>query len=377
MPSKTARASIKPYPMVFSRRTKTTVWGGYRLYDKLAPGEAKKSGFSKISEVWSLCEDRNVVVINGPLAFSTLGEVVARSEEEFYGREYLNYFEGLGHFPLLLKMIDANDRLSIQVHPDNFMAKLIENYDSGKTEMWYVVDAAEGSEVVMGFSKRVTPAMFRKKLADGKLETILHRVKVKPGDVLFIPSGRLHAIGAGILIAEIQQHCDITYRVYDYGRLDDSGKPRQLHVDKAIKCTNFGDVKPSKIKPVVAKSGGHTTILMAACNYFTTLFHKIDWKNFVFRNSLPVFSVFMNAGEPLDVVYDGGSAEMARYSAMVVPAACREVEFVSRAHGRPIELVQSYVIPYHGDNLARLREVFGPDLGLSQFDTDFTHSVSN
>ena len=352
------------------------MWGGYRLYEGMTPAEAKSAGYSKISEIWSLCEDHNVIVTNGPLAFSTIGEAIARSPEDFFGREYFNYFTDKKHFPLLLKIIDADDRLSIQVHPDDFLAKLIENYDSGKTEMWYVLDAREGAEVAMGFTRRITPEIFKSRLAGGKLETIINRVKVKKGDVIFIPAGRLHAIGAGVLIAEIQQHCDITYRVYDYGRLDDSGKPRQLHVDKAIKCMNFMDVMPKKVRPVVVRDGGHTTVLMATCNYFTTLFHAVEWKNFVFRNTLPVFSVFMNVGEPLDVFYEGGTTEMGRYSTLVLPAGCPEVEFISRAHGRKMELIQSYVIPYHGDNLARLRAVFGQDLGLSQFDTDFMHSVS-
>lgn len=210
---------------------KDYLWGGTKLMTDFG----KKYDGEKLAETWELsCHpDGPSRIENGEYAGKTLEEYIERCGKRVLGK----HCEAFENFPVLIKFIDAKNDLSIQVHPSDEYALKNEN-QYGKTEMWYVVDCEEGASLYFGFSKQVDEKEFRERIENHTLPEVLNKVPVKKGDVFFIESGTIHAIGAGIIIAEIQQNSNVTYRVYDYGRLDKDGKPRQLHVDKAIEVTN-------------------------------------------------------------------------------------------------------------------------------------------
>lgn len=210
---------------------KDYLWGGTKLMTDFG----KKYDGEKLAETWELsCHpDGPSCIANGEYAGKTLADYIESCGKGVLG----SHCEPFENFPILIKFIDAKKDLSIQVHPSDDYALKNEN-QYGKTEMWYVVDCEEGSSLYFGFSKEVDKAEFKERIENHTLTDVLNKVQVKKGDVFFIESGTIHAIGAGIVIAEIQQNSNVTYRVYDYGRLDKDGNPRQLHVDKALEVTN-------------------------------------------------------------------------------------------------------------------------------------------
>lgn len=234
------------YPLKLRSVCKEIIWGGNRLKSEYG----KTSDLDKIAESWELTvrHDGMNVIENGEYAGMTLGEYLGKDAESF---------------PLLIKLIDACDKLSIQVHPDDTYAKEKEG-EYGKTEMWYIVDAEPGAKLVYGL-KDYNKDTFRAAVADGTLEKYMNAVDVKKGDIFFIPSGLVHAIGAGILIAEIQQSSNVTYRVYDYMRRGKDGKLRELHVDKALDV--IVDYTEEEIEAIRYEDGKDDTAL-ANCRYF-------------------------------------------------------------------------------------------------------------
>ncbi len=208
---------------------KEIVWGGNRLKDDYG----FESDLNNIAEAWMLCarNDGDNIIANGENSGESFTAFI-KENKALLGSKGQSFEE----FPLLIKFIDAKADLSVQVHPDDEYAKLHEN-SYGKTEAWYILDCDEGAELIYGFNKELTPDEFRKSIADNTFLDYVNKVKVKKGDVFFISAGTLHAIGSGILLAEVQQNCNTTYRVYDYNRLVD-GKPRELHVEKALDVTN-------------------------------------------------------------------------------------------------------------------------------------------
>ncbi|MBO6158288.1 MAG: class I mannose-6-phosphate isomerase [Firmicutes bacterium] len=227
-------------PMFMDPEFKETVWGGTRLLGIFA----KKIPSAHTGESWEVSAHENgqSKIKNGFLEGKTLLEAVSEYPTEILG--YTGARETGGKFPLLIKLIDASDDLSIQVHPNNEQALLLEGPTGrGKTEMWYIVDAEPDAQLIYGLKKDMTPSAFQEAIETGALEDYVNYVPVKKGDTFFIPAGTLHAIGAGIVLAEIQQSSDTTYRVYDYGRVGLDGNPRQLHVEKALQVTNLTSSK--------------------------------------------------------------------------------------------------------------------------------------
>lgn len=217
------------YPIKLQPVFKEIVWGGNRLKNDYG----FKSDLNNIAEAWMLCarNDGDNIVINGEYSGKSFTELV-KEHKELLGTKGEKYDE----FPLLIKFIDAKSDLSIQVHPDDEYAKKHEN-SYGKTEAWYILDCDEGAQLIYGFNKELSRDEFKKSIEDNTFLDYVNKVNVKKGDVFFINAGTLHAIGGGILLAEVQQNCNTTYRVYDYGRLVD-GKPRELHVEKALDVTD-------------------------------------------------------------------------------------------------------------------------------------------
>ena len=247
---------------------KDYIWGGTRLRDEYG----KKCDYDKVAESWELSchKDGPSVVADGEYKGLTLNEYIEKAGKGVLGKNC----ERFENFPILIKLIDAKDNLSVQVHPDNDYAMRVEG-EYGKTEMWYVVDCDEGATLLYGFKHEITKDEFARRIADNTLLEVTNAVPVKKGDVFFIEAGTLHAIGKGILIAEIQQNSNTTYRIYDYGRVGADGKPRQLHIDKAVDVTNLCPAKPyPQSEPV--DMGGWTKKRLAKCEYFTVDVINVD-----------------------------------------------------------------------------------------------------
>jgi mannose-6-phosphate isomerase len=225
------------------------IWGGRRLESrfgkKLPPG-------AQIGESWEIVDrpEAQSVVAHGPLKGKSLHELWTQHQEEVFGKTGRNWSPGrpLPRFPLLVKLLDAHEKLSLQVHPPEQCAGKLGGEQ--KTEFWYVAAADPGAELLLGFCEPITRDQFERALREGTAADYVHKISVKPGDAAFLPAGRLHAVSAGNLLIEIQQNSDTTYRVFDWNRIDSTtGKPRQLHIRQALQCIDFNDVAPKLVEP--------------------------------------------------------------------------------------------------------------------------------
>lgn len=263
---------------------KDYLWGGTRLRDEYG----KKIDLTPLAETWecSVHSDGPSVVANGEFKGQTLIEVL-KLHTEYLGTKIKN-----GELPVLVKFIDAKKDLSVQVHPDDEYAKYHES-DNGKTEMWYVIDADEGANLIYGFKHKVTEEILRHSLETGTLDKHLQKVEVHKGDTYFVPAGTVHGIGKGILIAEIQESSNVTYRVYDYDRVDKNGKKRELHFDKAVQVMDM-DVAPDvKQNPRLTKHyPGCSREILCRCKYFETERIQVT-KGFSFSVREESFQVLM------------------------------------------------------------------------------------
>ena len=280
---------------------KDYIWGGTRLRDEYG----KKCDYDKVAESWELSchKDGPSVVADGEYKGLTLNEYIEKAGKGVLGKNC----ERFENFPILIKLIDAKDNLSVQVHPDNEYAMRVEG-EYGKTEMWYVVDCDEGATLLYGFKHEITKEEFARRIADNTLLEVTNAVPVKKGDVFFIKSGTLHAIGKGILIAEIQQNSNTTYRIYDYGRVGKDGKPRELHVNKALDVTKLAPAEQYPETPV-EKKDGYDIKLLSKCEYFTTYRVNVDTKAELDADENSFNSILVLEGEP---VISGGETVSAK-----------------------------------------------------------------
>jgi len=257
------------YPLLFRPVLKDYLWGGRNLAAKLGralPAEGV------IAESWEIAahEDGASLVENGPYAGQTLIQVHAELGLDLIGTNNA-WAQARGKFPLLVKLLDAHSPLSVQVHPDDAFALAHEGNELGKTEMWVVLYAEPGAELIVGVTAGTTPDAFRRAIEENRLEPYLHRLRVQAGDHVCVPAGTLHAIMGGLLIAEIQQNSNTTYRVYDWGRVGADGKARPLHVDKALHVIDFDRVEPQIVPPtLLAEEPGLRRELLCRTRYFTT-----------------------------------------------------------------------------------------------------------
>jgi mannose-6-phosphate isomerase len=261
------------YPYKFTPVLQERVWGGNALehYGKsVPPGK-------RVGESWEISDRDEVqsVVSNGPDKGKTL-----RQQIEAHGPQLLgtNSVKGT-RFPLLVKLLDARERLSLQVHPPAALAAKFKG--EPKTEMWYVLEADQDAHLIAGLRRGVSAADFMRSLEGQKdskpIIDYVHRFQVLPGDVFFVPAGRLHAIDAGVVLIEIQQNSDTTYRIYDWGRVGLDGKPRQLHVKESLVCIDFKDYEPKKQRPTVERRGVNGLWRLIECEYFHV--HRLDLAN--------------------------------------------------------------------------------------------------
>ncbi len=246
---------------------KSLLWGG----EKIAPYKEIAADLTCIGESWELSgvEGNVSVVAEGPDAGLTLAQLIARDGARLLGKKNSERFGD--EFPLLVKFIDARQDLSIQVHPDDKLA-WERHRSKGKTEMWYVVAADEGAHLRSGFAKEVTPAQYEASVADDTITSLLADYAVRPGDVFFLPAGRVHSIGAGSFIAEIQQTSDITYRIYDFNHRDAQGNKRELHTEQAKDAIDYTVLPDYRTRYEAAQN---RPVELVACPYFTTTLYDL------------------------------------------------------------------------------------------------------
>ncbi|MES2201896.1 MAG: type I phosphomannose isomerase catalytic subunit [candidate division FCPU426 bacterium] len=299
---------MKLGPLTFIPKYSPKPWGGRRLErlgKTLPPGES-------IGESWEIYDrpEASSVVAEGPWRGSTLEQMMKEWGPRLLGpREFDKHYE---RFPLMVKFIDAREALSVQVHPDDDQAlRLVSPHELGKTEMWSVLEADPDSSVVAGLKRGTDREIFLAALKAGKLDGVLNQVPVKPGDVVFIPAGRVHAIGAGCLIAEIQQNSDTTFRVYDYGRLEKDGKPRDLHLGPALECIRFDDE--------MAELPGIQPLADLECPYFRVE-RLAPMGRQVLASHEPCFQILLGIGGEIGLHCDGQALRLKAGSTVLIPA---------------------------------------------------------
>lgn len=304
------------YPLTFEPILKERVWGGRKLadlYQKHVPPA------TPIGESWEICDRPGDVsrIANGPLAGKDLHWLIERCPEELFGPNHAAPLR----FPLLIKLLDAADKLSLQVHPPAALAATLQG--EPKTEMWYIADAAPGAELYVGLRRGVTRAEFEKKVADGTVADCFHRVKVRPGDAMFLPSGRVHAIGSGLVIFEIQQNSDTTFRVFDWNRVGLDGKPRSLHVSESLASIDFNDFEPDTIRPDFRDPGPVKRQLLVRDSLFTVECIHLEQDAMVAlsRDRMQIIGVV--TGE-LTIVSQADPVALVPGHFAVVPAVLRE-----------------------------------------------------
>lgn len=308
------------YPLKFEPVFKEKIWGGKRLKEVLGKNVGT---LDKVGESWELSgyEGSVSVVSEGFLAGNDLLELIEIYMGDLLGDKIYEHF-GI-HFPLLIKFIDANDYLSVQVHPDDEMA--IERHNSfGKTEMWYILDANKDAELIVGFNQPLDREKYLRYFNSGKIREVLHQEKVNKGDVFYIPAGRVHATGPGILFAEIQQTSDLTYRIYDWDRVDADGNERELHTDLALDAIDFE--QPAQLKTKYNRELNKRNPILS-CNYFTTNVLKLDQKVELNYSWLDSFVVFMGIEGAMEIYFSPNEAPVRfkKGETVLLPALIDEI----------------------------------------------------
>lgn len=313
---------------------KSMLWGG----DKIIPYKNLDLKMKSVGESWEISgvKENESVVAEGPDAGMTLPELIARDKASLLGQS--NYERFGKEFPLLIKFIDARQDLSIQVHPNDRLAW--ERHQSkGKTEMWYVVDADPNSRLRSGFAKQVTPEEYEASIADNTITDLLKEYDIHKGDLFFLPAGRVHSIGAGAFIAEIQQTSNITYRIYDFNRCDDSGKPRELHTELSKGAIDY-TVLPDYRTYYDAKDD--TCTQLVSCRYFTTSLLRLTRQYNMELDELDSFVVLIcTAGNGRITDSNGNSVTIHQGESLLVPAAIKGVEITPE---NDMELLASWIV---------------------------------
>ncbi len=311
---------LKPFKL--SPVFKDYIWGGERLktiYNK-------QTDMSPVAESWELSchKDGNSTVASGEYSGMTLCEYVSKFDKECMGEKYNGE-----NFPILIKLIDAKSNLSVQVHPDDEYAFKAEG-EQGKTEMWYIVDCDDDASLLYGFTSQISKDEFKRRIEDNTLLDVLNKVKVKKGDVFFIKSGTIHAIGAGCLIAEIQQNSNTTYRVYDYGRVDKDGNPRQLHIDKALDVTTLAPPDTIQSEGGIEQFATYSKKQLASCDYFTVYEYKLDGSMLFDHDGESFRCVLVTQGN-LDIKTDNDVISLSAGQTAFIPASCLKCDFSGQA----------------------------------------------
>ncbi|MGB5499310.1 MAG: type I phosphomannose isomerase catalytic subunit [Maribacter sp.] len=308
---------MKLYPLKFRPILKERLWGGNKLKDVLGkPSESNITG-----ESWELSGVKGdiSIVSNGPFSGTSLQEIIDNWGGELLGKGVVERFGK--EFPILIKFIDAKQDLSIQLHPNDALAK--ERHNSfGKTEMWYVMDANKGANIIIGFNKDVTKEEYAASLEKDTLLDLLNYEPVKEGDTFFINTGKIHAIGAGVLLAEIQQTSDVTYRVFDFNRRDKNGNLRELHTEMALDAMDYEKKDDFK---VTYEGHMNTVNTMVECPYFKTNFIHLT-KNWSLEDSeRDSFIIYMCVGGSAEISSETGSVRIQKGETVLMPACSKTI----------------------------------------------------
>lgn len=305
------------YPLKFQPILKERLWGGTKLKDVLGkPIENDITG-----ESWELSTVKGdvSVISNGNLGGTSLQELIDKNPEGVLGKSVVDRFGT--DFPILIKFIDAKQDLSIQLHPNDALAK--ERHDSfGKTEMWYIMDADEDANLIVGFNKDVSKEEYSESIENDTLLDLLNYESVKEGDTFFINTGKIHAIGAGVLLAEIQQTSDVTYRVFDFNRKDKNGNLRELHTEMALDAIDYSKKDDFK---VAYPNEENVVNEMVDCPYFKTNFLELSQDLELNVSERDSFSIYMCVGGSVEIENDNGTAFIQKGETILVPANCNTI----------------------------------------------------
>ncbi len=321
------------YPLKFEPIYKEKIWGGRNIakrFDKSIPA-------GNIGESWEIAAHQNgtSIISNGSLAGKNIMEAISLKGREILGESApADYHD---KFPLLIKILDAQDKLSVQVHPDDQYAAEHEDGELGKTEMWYVIDAKQNAKLVYGVKDGTSGETFTQSIKSGNLEDHLVEIEVEAGDVIYIPAGTLHAIEEGILLAEIQQNSDTTYRVYDWNRLGQDGKGRELHIDKALEVINFTEEVDVKVEGLEIEAKGFSRRILVASPYFITELLEVE-QDYVNDTKADRFYILMALEGSAKIDYADGELEIKRGETVLLPAALGEYKIIGDC-----ELLQTYI----------------------------------
>ena len=320
------------YPLKFQPIVKDKIWGGHKLQEIFGK---QPDGLPNIGESWELSgypTDASVVA-NGYLAGKTLPELIEKYRGQLVGERVYNRFGN--KFPLLFKLIDANDDLSIQVHPnDDTAGKRHQSF--GKTEMWYVLHAEPEASLIIGFTKKCTKKQYLEALEKGEVETLLQKVPVQAGDVFFIPAGLVHAIGRGVMVAEIQESSDVTYRIYDYKRTDEKGNERELHTAEALDVINFSASKNPKSHYTLTTNADPQ--LLVSCEYFTTNILELDKPRRMQNVPDGTFVVYMCLEGRLEISGGTSNVLFSKGETVMIPAGMDVPTFIPEGKVRLLEI---------------------------------------
>jgi len=321
------------YPFVFKSILKKIIWGGSEicLFKGIEPVQ------DGIGESWELShvEDNYSIVANGDMEGKSLDELIRAYGGQLLGEKVIRQFGTT--FPLLIKFIDARDDLSIQVHPDDELAEKRHN-SFGKTEMWYVIKAAEGASLYSGFSQKIDSNEYVKRVEENTFMDVLKKYEVKKGDVFFLPAGRVHAIGAGCFIAEIQQTSNITYRIYDYNRKDAKGNGRELHTELAKDAIDYTLYPDYRTHYTVKKD---TAVELVKCKYFTTNLLDLDKELFRDFSRLDSFVVYICMEGKLTIQDNKrNKLDIHQGQTVLIPADTDNITLLPSPHAK---LMESYI----------------------------------
>ena len=322
------------YPLKFKPILKSTLWGGERII----PFKQLDCQQEQVGESWEISDvpgDESVVA-EGADAGKNLTQLMEEYKGKLVGEE--NYKRFQGKFPLLIKFIDAKQDLSIQVHPDDELA-MKRHQSMGKTEMWYVVDADKGAKLRSGFSEQITPKEYKERVLNNTITDVLQEYEIHPGDVFFLPAGRVHSIGAGAFIAEIQQTSDITYRIYDFNRKDANGKTRELHTDLAREAINYEVLDDYRTKYEPLKD---EPVELVACPYFTTSLYDMTEEISCDYSELDSFVIFICMEGSCKIVdNEGNELTVNAGESILLPATTQDITITPESAN--VKLLETYV----------------------------------
>ncbi|MDR2084717.1 MAG: class I mannose-6-phosphate isomerase [Bacteroidales bacterium] len=303
------------YPFTFNPIVKNKLWG---------------------SELWMLSgvDGNETTVSNGEFTGDSLNELLEVFLDDFIGEKVFS--PNIKQFPILDKLISSASWLSVQVHPNDEMAKSL-GYANGKSEIWYIIDAEPNSYIIAGFNKRVSPNEYLKHLENNTLETVLNPIPVKKGDVISIPAGLIHALGPGVLLAEIQQTSDLTYRIYDWNRLDESGNPRELHMDLAVKAIDY-DMR--EIEMFSLPQHKDTEIPLFDFKWSKTKYIRISNQKHLNYNDRESFVILNFVDGKGEIIYQGNSLKYVKGSVVLIPAVLDEFIIFPE---EPTAFIETYI----------------------------------